>query len=206
MSDVARYFRADKWGGSESKSGRGSSLAYTANLREQLPAVLREYQVRRFLDAPCGDFNWMQAVDLGDTHYLGVDIVADLVTANQEKYGGDNREFRVGDITTMTLPDADMMMCRDCLFHLTYRNIKDFLDNFSQASIPFLLLTTHLLSNNRDIDRPGHFRQLNMCRPPFNFADPIVTIDDWIEGHPRRQMALWSRDQIVAAHAGFSPA
>jgi len=178
-------------------------LAYTENLREQLPQLLRDYDVQRFLDAPCGDFNWMQAVDLGTTRYVGVDIVPDLIAATDERFGSDTREFHVGDITVMDLPEADMMMCRDCLFHLTYRNIKDFLDNFASASIPYLFVTTHLLWNNRDIDRPGHFRQLNLRRPPFNFPEPIAAIDDWIEGHPKRQMGLWSREQVLEANAEY---
>lgn len=45
------------WGKGESRSGPGSSMQYTANLRAQLPVFLRRFKVRRFFDAPCGDLH-----------------------------------------------------------------------------------------------------------------------------------------------------
>jgi hypothetical protein len=102
----------------------------------------------------------------------------------------------LGDITMTALPGVDMMMCRDCLFHLRYVDILRFFENFVQQRIPYLLTTTHLLTHNRDIDRPGKWRQLNLRRPPFYFPEPLETIDDWIEGHPRRLLGLWNAGQV----------
>jgi hypothetical protein len=47
------------WGDAQTRSGAGSSLAGTADLRAALGQLLRKRTMRVLLDAPCGDFNWM---------------------------------------------------------------------------------------------------------------------------------------------------
>jgi hypothetical protein len=53
-------YRENRWASSESVSGRGSTLAYTAALRKSLARCLSKLKVETFLDATCDDFNWMQ--------------------------------------------------------------------------------------------------------------------------------------------------
>jgi hypothetical protein len=43
----------------ESVSGFGSTLEYTANLRNKLPELFGKFSIKTIFDAPCGDFNWM---------------------------------------------------------------------------------------------------------------------------------------------------
>ena len=57
-------FGENRWGSSESRSGRGSALTYTERLRPLLERYLKTLNVKVFLDAPCGDFNWMKYVTL----------------------------------------------------------------------------------------------------------------------------------------------
>jgi hypothetical protein len=202
VDDLSRYFHRYKWGGpqDETASGKGSTLHYTAGLRDWLPGLLRRLGVHRFLDAPCGDFNWMRTVDLDGISYIGMDIVADLTGHLQQTYGSERRRFLTGDITRDPLPEADLMMCRDCLFHLPYAYDWQALENFARSGIPYLLTTSHL-GRNRDIDQPGQWRQLNLMAPPFTFPPPLEQVDDWVDGHPRRIMGLWSREQVSEALA-----
>src|SRR5262245_66529053 len=72
-------YQNNSWRNSESVSGRGSTLARTSVLRETLPILLKELNCQCFLDAPCGDFNWMRQVGLDGIQYVGIDIVADLI-------------------------------------------------------------------------------------------------------------------------------
>lgn len=195
--DLSQYFHKNKWGGpdAESLSGKGSTLRYTEQLRGWLPGLLRRLNVETLLDAPCGDFNWMKAVELGSTRYIGMDIVADLIADLEQAYASPERRFLVGDITRGDLPAADLMLCRDCLFHLPYEYDWRFLENFARSGIPHLLTTSHL-GRNRDIERPGQWRQLNLMTAPFHLPPPLEQVDDWIEGHPRRIVGLWSAEQI----------
>ena len=183
----------------ETVSGSSSSLEYPESLRQRLPSVLRKYDVKVFLDAPCGDFRWTRDVELSDIQYIGMDTRPDLIARNYNRYSRVGRVFLTGDVTQDTLPMADLMQCRDCLFRLPYRDIIRFLDNFASCGIPYLLTSTHLLTHNKDIERPGQWRQLNLKRPPFRFPEPLETIDDWTEGRPRRQMGLWTIEQVADA-------
>ena len=73
----------NKWGDKESVSGAGSTLAYTYNLRHELADFVRAFEIGTIFDAPCGDFNWMRAVDFPpDLKYIGGEIVPALVEAN----------------------------------------------------------------------------------------------------------------------------
>ena len=57
-------YKKNAWSGQESVSGRGSDPAHTRSVTQQLPQVLRQLGVKSILDVPCGDFAWMQHVDL----------------------------------------------------------------------------------------------------------------------------------------------
>lgn len=192
------YYHTNRWGSEESRSGAGSTLAYTENLRKELPPLLQRLNIKVFLDAPCGDYNWFRHVSRPGVRYIGGDIVSDLVADNARTYGGEDTQFMVLDITKDRLPVADMWMCRDVLFHLSYVDALQAIRNFLDSGIPWLLTTTHPnRDSNRDIPT-GSFRELNLRLPPFNFPQPQFVIDDWVEGFPERQMGLWSREDLLA--------
>ena len=178
--------------------GPGSSLEYTESIRKEIPRVLRRLGMRAILDAPCGDYGWFRLMLLDpDLAYIGGDIVDELIATNQEKYGNPRTRFDVIDITRDRLPKVDLWLCRDCLFHLSTADIFSTLDNFLRSEIRYLLTTTHPdCAHNTDIPT-GSFRLLNMEIPPFSFPEPIQRIDDWVEGHPVRQLALWERASIA---------
>jgi len=185
--------------------GPGSSAEYTERLRRELPALLLRREIRSLLDAPCGEFGWFRLIARDpNMTYIGADIVPDLVSANQLQFGDAHTRFEVIDITTDRLPMADLWLCRDCLFHFSYADIFSTLRNFVQGEIRYLLTTTHpMCTQNTDIPT-GSFRLLNLELPPFGFPEPAERIDDWIEGHPVRQLALWDRASIAQV-LGFGP-
>jgi hypothetical protein len=81
-------YPVNEWGCNESRSGLGSNLDLTQQVRRALPPLLRAFAMKSMLDAPCGDYNWMPHVDLGCTHYIGCDIVPELIAANRERHPG----------------------------------------------------------------------------------------------------------------------
>ena len=197
-----RIYESRAWSSKESLSGTGSEYHYTAKLRAAMPGLFETFGIRTFLDAPCGDFNWMRHV-VAQTHinYIGGDIVKSLIADNNRQYGADNVTFLHLDITTGELPKADMMMVRDCLFHLSYADNLAFLDNFVASGIPYLFTTTHKPRadfSNRDITT-GDFRFIDLFSPPFLFpATPRFRVDDFPDGHHPREMCLFDREQVAA--------
>ncbi len=53
-------YRSNAWSNNESRSGPGSTLEATAGSRQFLSRFVKEYKIKTFLDAPCGDFSWQR--------------------------------------------------------------------------------------------------------------------------------------------------
>ena len=196
------HFETNYWANTESVSGAGSTMEYTANIRKMIPQLVEELGKKVILDAPCGDYNWFKTIEWKTPiTYTGGDIVKPLVKRNQALYGSEGRSFIDLDILNDPLPPADLWLCRDCLFHLSERDIFLALDNFLKSDITYLLTSNHADCDiNYDIPT-GSFRLLNLQLPPFGLGKPIRLIDDWIEGFPVRQLALWSRQSVKDALA-----
>ena len=174
-----RYiFETNLWGSPESRSGLGSALAVTEALGRALPDLFRRFEVRRLLDIPCGDFGWLSGLDLGLDSYLGADIVPELVHRNTERYAGPGRSFAVLDLTSSVLPAADMVLCRDCLVHLSFERIHQAMVSLNRSGSRYLLATTFPeQESNQDIE-DGDWRPLNVCKPPFDFPPPFEIINE----------------------------
>ena len=137
--------------------------------------------------------------------YIGGDIVKDLINKNIKNYKKKNINFLELDITNNNLPEADLMICRDCLIHLSFKNIKLFFKNFKKSKINFLLLTSYKLKDpNKEIknlDIPdGEFREIDMSEPPFSLPKPINEILDKDEQNKKSgyycYLNLYTKDQI----------
>jgi SAM-dependent methyltransferase len=158
-------------------SGEGSSIAATSVLRSSLPRVLEELGVRRMLDLGCGDFTWMSEVEL-PCDYVGVDIVTSVIEANQKAFSSKSREFQLADAVQDHLPQADVVLCREVLFHLSFADAFAALQNILATGCTHLMLTSDReTSFNSDI-ATGDFRLLNLQRRPFSFPDPAGEIED----------------------------
>lgn len=180
--------RRNLWGANETVSGEGSTLARTETLRAELPRLLRELGARSLLDAPCGDFNWMRQIDLDGIDYTGLDIVPAIIRRNEELYGTPYVRFAVADITRGPLPRADVILCRDALDHLSLRRVRRAIAWFRESGSSYLLATTHPSAPNDDIPS-GHWRPLDLTKPPFAFPQPLQTI---VENPERgKLLGLW---------------
>lgn len=170
-------FQTNKWGDPDSRSGTGSNFKQTEALRAELPAILNTLGTQSLLDIPCGDFYWMKEVPLEGIHYIGADIVPEIIEANQsQNTNNSNREFMVCDLVAGQLPKADTVFCRDCLVHLSYDNIEKALANIKASGATWLITTSFKGRNkNRDI-MTGKWRALDMQASPFNWPQPEAWI------------------------------
>ena len=200
----ARIYEIDLWAGPESRSGTGSGLAETARIRAELPTLLRRLGIRRLLDVPCGDFHWMRHVDLRGVEYVGGDIVEAIVERNQALYDdpGRRRFVRV-DLTTGPLPGADLVLCRDCLVHLSYANIARALAAVRSSGARYLLTTTFPSRDANDDSADGDWRPLNLERAPFSLPAPLWSLvegcDEEGGAYADKCLALWAVADLPAA-------
>ena len=171
-----RIYSTNLWSDPESRSGVGSTLDSTAVLRDELPRALRQLEARVLLDVPCGDFTWMERVDLSGIDYIGGDIVPSIVEQNERLHAGESRRFVKLDLTRDILPDADVLLCRDCLVHLSYANIRAVFANIARSNIRFVLMTSFPgRGGNYDV-ADGDWRALDFQAPPFSFPEPRLAI------------------------------
>src|SRR5258705_6222177 len=172
----ARIYSTNLWSDPESRSGVGSTLDSTRVVRAALPVALRQLEARVLLDAPCGDFTWMEHVDLSGIEYIGGDIVPSIIEQNRRLHASDARRFLEIDLTRDVLPGADVLLCRDCLVHLSYANIRAVLANVARANIRYVLMTSFPgRGDNRDVV-DGDWRTLDFQAAPFSFPEPVLTI------------------------------
>jgi hypothetical protein len=164
------------WHSKESISGNGSELIQTEQIINELPVLLKKYNITSMLDIPCGDFNWMQHVNLDNVKYIGADIVEDLIVSNRNKY--PNTEFRHLDLTKSELPKVDLILARDVFVHMKYNTIVAALENIINSGCKYLLTTSFTGMNvNHDLNSDGDWRPLNLLAAPFRFK-PIYLINE----------------------------
>jgi 2-polyprenyl-3-methyl-5-hydroxy-6-metoxy-1,4-benzoquinol methylase len=175
------WFREKQAQGYESLSGLGSSIVNTKELRDALPGIFTRHKIHSIVDIPCGDWNWMRLVDLSGKDYLGLDIVPDLIEANKAKYQKEGVRFEVRDAVKDALPKADLVICRDFLFHLPNAMAIQVLQNIKESGSRYLLTTSFpRLENNKDLVVGGSvgWRAINVCLPPFNLPPPIESVQE----------------------------
>jgi hypothetical protein len=190
-------FRGNKWGDLNSLSGPGSNLIQTEAVRRVLPLLFQELKIKSLLDVPCGDFYWMRLVEM-DVEYIGGDIVDELIIANQNKYSSLGRRFIHVDLLRDELPNVDLILCRDCLVHFSYRHILIAIKNIKNSRSTYLLTTT-FIGRKRNEDIPtGAWQPINLQLPPFSFPMPLKLIDEEcpIDKYRDKHLGLWKTDDI----------
>ena len=163
--------------GSDSISGPGSDLTQTEIIRNEIPKLFEKFRIKSFIDAPCGDLHWMQHVKLDGISYIGIDIVKELIIINTKKFDNSTRKFSCKNIITDKLPNADLVLIRDCWVHLSSKDVFSCINNLKRNNIRYLLTTsfTNLTSNS---ELKNIWRPLNLELAPFNFHNPIVIMNE----------------------------
>ena len=197
-----RIHETNLWGASTSVSGLGSEDKATSTLQAALPNLLNELGVSSLLDAPCGDARWIGKASL-NVEYVGVDIVPEIVdeARTRARQLSTSDRFLVADIVADVLPRADVVLCRDCLVHLSFNNIALAVENFRRSGATWLITTTFSeWTTNADAE-DGDWRPLNFMRPPFNWPKPHQLINEGCDeadgGYRDKCLGVWRLTDIL---------
>jgi hypothetical protein len=192
-------YEKNRWGSAESISGEGSTLEHTTSIRAELPFIIKQLSIRSMLDIPCGDYNWMRAVIHDLENYIGADVVRAIVESNQERYSAPGVSFRQLDVTCDPLPRADLVLCRDCLMHLSNAHVSAAIENVVRSGSTWVALTSfHNSGRNRDTVTGG-FRALNLCQPPFNLPPPAISMDEQWPPSSNKFLDFWKTEVLGRA-------
>jgi SAM-dependent methyltransferase len=152
------------WGGG---SGYGSNPVAAKPYMLFLQDFIKNNSIRSVVDMGCGDWQFSQFVDWGDSTYLGIDVVPSVIEANNHRFGRDNCSFICADMTAdndLQL-SGDLLLVKDVLQHLSNANVLKILDISSRFK--FSLITNAFSSENEDCEN-GDTRPLDIRKPPFN--------------------------------------
>jgi hypothetical protein len=195
-----RYHRKNFWNDSESVSGSGSNKLNTERLVREIRPLLDQLGVASMLDIPCGDFQWMARVDLDGIDYTGGDVVRELAESLQAEHGRYGLRFLHLDLLEGALPETDLVFCRDCLVHLSFRDIWRALDSIKASGATYLATTSFPdTRRNHDIVT-GDWRRLNFELPPFGWPEPDMSItEESFEGggeYADKSICIWRLDRM----------
>lgn len=172
------------FGNKESASGSGSTLEITKNVRDWLPGMLDQLETTTLVDVGCGDFNWMKEIKL-NCNYIGTDIVKSVIDNNNKLYKNDKTNFLYGNAINESIPDGDVIICRDVLFHLSFEDGLKLINNIKKSSAKYLITTSHKeMDKNEDI-YSGNFRKISLELPPYSFIKPIELLFETEKLHDR---------------------
>ena len=194
-------YRSKHWKSTDNVSGPGSEINQTETLIRELNVLFKELNIVSVLDIPCGNFHWMQKVDLSKIKYVGADIVTELIESNKQKYQESERlNFQVLNLITDRLPQCDLIIVRDCLVHFSNKDILNAITIIKSSGSKYLLTTTFTNHHmNFDIVT-GDWRPLNLQDKPFNFAPPLMIINEnctECNGEFKdKSMALWEISKL----------
>ncbi len=189
---IAMWEKYRKRGG-EDQSGKGSTFDSTKHIIEHLHIILKQFNIKSISDAPCGSYHWMHKIDLTGIEYIGYDINKGVLDFNKKNY--PNVTFKEFDIVNQVLPKSDLIICRDCLFHLSFKFGIKTLTNFNKSKSKYLLATNHpnVDKNNdlteKQLENEYGWRKINLMKFPYHKCDkPLYRFE---EPEWDREMCLW---------------
>jgi 2-polyprenyl-3-methyl-5-hydroxy-6-metoxy-1,4-benzoquinol methylase len=196
-SAFSEIYQKNVWviaGDQQSLSGTGSSLEATEGLYSRIESCMTHLKCGHLLDVGCGDWNWMKNENI-KIKYTGIDIVPSVIERNQ-KYASAAVKFLNLNAIVDSLPNADMVLCREVLFHLSFSDATKLMRNVAGSTQYFAATTDFDIGFNSDI-HSGDFRKINLMKAPFNLPVPVCLIPDNLMS-AGRYIAVWSSDQLKA--------
>ncbi len=177
---MEQVYEMNLWGGNTSDfySGTGSHdpkivKPYAATITSFLNSFETPLTV---CDLGCGDFNVGKELVRHTQKYIAIDIVANLIAHNKEKFIAKNLEFLCLDIVVDDLPFGDCALVRQVLQHLSNEEVHHVLSKLT--TFKYVILTEHLPEGpfvpNKDIisgqgTRLKKQSGLDVLAPPFTF-------------------------------------
>jgi hypothetical protein len=127
--------------------------------------------------------------------------VPEVIKQNKKKFNNNKIYFKQIDLTKEKLPKADLFICRDFVFHLSFKDTYKFLKNLKKSNSKYLLISNHFKNKNyngynKDINS-GDFRKINIFQSPYNFNYKYeMIIDDYCDG-TKKYLYLFKRKEFV---------
>lgn len=147
-NSFTKIYAKNLWGkhsdGRKFYSGPGTVNENTKLYIETLSNFIQKNKIKTVFEVGCGDFSIMkQLLPTLDVHYLGADIVKDLINFNARNFGTNKIDFiHVDAVVESELPQADLCIIRQVLQHLSNKDILAILKKLKHYK--FIIITEHI--------------------------------------------------------------
>jgi hypothetical protein len=175
-------------------SGGGSSLLRTKFIIKNLSYVIQKYKIKTMCDVPCGCMNWMPTVIKNNNidKYYGIEgseISIQNCYKQIKEFNLKNAEIIKADMRDAEIPKVDLIFERDSVQHSSFFSVKLFLENILKSGSTYLLISNNSQRKrgNKDI-KDGGMRRINLLNSPFNFPEPLETLDEQGENYSERKL------------------
>ena len=164
-------------------SGSGSEPKYNKEYIKFLQKFLKEKNIKSVVDIGCGDWQINSNVNFNNIDYKGYDVAESVIKHNTNKYKKSNINFYHTDLNKKIIyPDADLIICKDVLQHLSFKKINDIVSQFNKFKYKIIINDISDIKNN-DID-DGGYRSLDITQFPFNIKNI------------KHKLKLWEKEPI----------
>ena len=209
-------YRTHGWGGI-SCSGPGSDPEHTVGYIRFFNDWLRRHPAcHSIVELGCGDWATTRLLELSPQHcYVGYDIVTDIIDENCRRFQSDTVRFKCSDFLVQPPKDADLLVVKDVLQHLSNTAVHWFLEHIlprfryaiitndtrkyiEQKKLGILITRRDLQEPNTDIN-DGSSRPLRLDAPPFSLpvieksSYPVVVRTSWPRLVYVKDILVWCR-------------
>jgi len=135
----SEIYLKSQWGKSTDGfcSGWGSIDENATPYVEYVNGFISNYNIKSIVDLGCGDFKVGRRLEIGHGHYLGCDVVSEVIEENKKKISSDRVNFQCLDMINDILPTGQLCLVRQVFQHLSNADI--------QKIIPKLRIYEHVL-------------------------------------------------------------
>lgn len=128
-----QIYKNKSWGAKGSLSGEGTRPEAVAPFLSYLSKFLRnEKGINWILDIGHGDWKMWPPNFFQGFNYHGIDIVPEVVEFCNNQYRSEYRHFQFADFLSDQLIDADLLIIKDVLIHLSDNDIHKALEIMSK--------------------------------------------------------------------------
>lgn len=155
------------------KSGPGSTPNNAKIYVEFVQQIISKYKVKSVIDVGHGDWAMWNNFDFEGTHYTGIEISANVHNYVKPKFTSKNKSFILKDIIRdQTIPEADLVICKDVLQHLNNNNVLNLLKLFSNCSLIIICNDFYTSMKFNEFMR-CHFQIRTRLNNLLNFKNPF---------------------------------
>jgi SAM-dependent methyltransferase len=158
-------YRKNEWGYG---SGPGSLPKHNKGYIEFVENFIKDNNIKSVVDMGCGDWQFSRMIDWNGAQYKGFDIVKSVIAENKEHYSSDGVDYYLYSGKPSELPEADLLLAKDVLQHLSNKMIYSFISILDKYNFSLITNCVGFDGIVNECIEDGGFSHLDLRLPPFN--------------------------------------